>query len=516
MGRNFHLVNINFHMKIMRLYFAPSPPAQPPRLGYRLKLPRRPCHLPAVKKTSHGPGIPPSTRRLFGPTAFYGEALKIVIPVMLQQLITSMISLVDNFMVAGLGDEKMAAVNVANQINFVWLVVVNVACMAGGIYLAQHRGAKNPEGMRQAFRFKLILSLSISAAHLVLCLILPERLISLMLGGNSQGAEIVREGARFLRLSALGSFPFAVSMSIASAFRDIGKTKVPLVISSFAALLATFLNWILIYGHLGFPRLEVPGAALATVIARAFECVAFVIWLARLRPDFAIRPRHLLALDRGLFGEMLGRSGAMFFSETAWVVSETIITAIYNGRGGAETVAGMAAGWTIANIFFLVFPAIHTATGVLVGSTLGSGALEEAKSKGRWILSGSVVFGAMAGIVAMLSTFIVPLVFGNLSPAARSITIGLVTVIGLYLPLWALLNGQFALSRAGGDTAMGVWVDVGVTYLVFIPLAFALAWYTAMGPVILFATAKLSDFPKAFVAQWWLAKGRWIRNLATS
>lgn len=452
--------------------------------------------------------------RLFGPPSFYGEALGIVVPVMLQQLITSMISLVDNFMVAGLGDAKMAGVNVANQINFVWLVVVNTACMAGGIYLAQHRGAKNPGGMRQAFRFKLILTLGISGLHLLLCLVFPEALISLMLGGNSQGADIVREGALFLRLSALGSLPFAVSASIASSFRDVGRTKVPLAVSSVAALLATGLNWLLIYGRLGLPRLEVEGAALATVIARLVECLAFLFWLARLRPDFLFKPARLLAIDRGLFGEMLGRSGAMFFSETAWVVSETIITAIYNGRGGAETVAGMAAGWTVANIFFLVFPAIHTATAVLVGSTLGAGRLEEARARGRWILSGSFVFGAAAGIVALLSTAIVGLVFGNLSPAARSITVGLITVIGSYLPLWALLNGQFALSRSGGDTAMGVWVDVGVTYLVFIPLAFALARFTGMGPVLLFATAKLSDFPKAAVAQWWLNKERWIRNLA--
>ncbi len=449
----------------------------------------------------------------FGPLSFYGEDLKIVVPVMLQQLITSMISLIDNFMVAGLGDEKMAAVNVANQINFVWLVVVNTACMAGGIYLSQHRGAKNPGGMRQAFRFKLILSLGISAVHLALCLLVPEWLISLMLGGNSNVSGIVSEGAKFLRLSALASLPFAVSMSIASSFRDIGKTKVPLVISSFAAATATILNWLLIYGRFGLPRLEVEGAAVATIIARVLEGAAFLVWLARLRPDFMVKPGRILSINRGLFGEMLGRSGAMFLSETAWVVSETIITAIYNGRGGAETVAGMAAGWTIANIFFLVFPAIHTATGVLVGATLGSGALEEARAKGRWILSGSVVFGAAAGLVAALSTAIVPLVFGNLSSEARAITVGLVFVISLYLPLWALLNGQFALSRAGGDTAMGVWVDVGVTYLVFIPLAFALADLTAMGPVILFATAKLSDFPKALVARWWLSKERWITNL---
>ena len=260
--------------------------------------------------------------------------------------------------------------------------------------------------------------------------------------------------------------------------------------------------------------MEVSGAALATVIARALEAGLFLAWVSVKRPDFAFGPRRILAVDKALFSSILAKSGAIFLSETAWVISETIITALYNGRGGAETVAGMAAGWTIANIFFLVFPAIHTATGVMVGSTLGAGELEEARRKGRWILSGSIFFGAAAGLVAASSTAIIPLVFGNLSASARGVTEGLVIVIASYLPLWSLLNGQFALSRAGGDTAMGVWVDVGVTYVVFIPLAFALARFTTLGPVALFALAKVTDFAKVGVSAWWLMKGRWLRNLA--
>ncbi len=459
--------------------------------------------------TAASPRIP-----AFGPLRFYGDALKLVLPVMLQQLITAMISLVDNFMVAGLGDEKMAAVNVANQINFVWLVVVSTACMAGGIYLSQHRGANNKEGMRQAFRFKLMLSLGFSTIHLVLCLVFPEVLIGFMLGGAGRNPGIVTEGARFLRLASLGSLPFGISMAIGSSFRDIGRTKSPLVVSSVAAILATVLNWLLIYGNLGFPRLEVQGAAVATVVARVVECLAFIGWAAYRRPDFAVRPRNILAIDTSLFRSMLSKSAAMFISETAWVVSETIVTAIYNGRGGAETVAGMAAGWTIANLFFLVFPGIHTATGVMVGSTLGAGELGEARKKGRWLLSGSAVFGAAAGLVAASSTAIVPLVFGNLSADARAVTVGLVFVIAMYLPLWAYINGQFALSRAGGDTTMGIWVDVGVTYGVFIPTVLALANLTAIGPVLLFGLAKISDIPKALVAHWWLRKEKWVRNLA--
>ncbi|MGB4586610.1 MAG: MATE family efflux transporter [Rectinemataceae bacterium] len=126
------------------------------------------------------------TASFLGPASFYRSALILVIPVMLQSFLTGFVSLVDNFMVAALGDSKMAGVNVANQINFIYLVVINTACMAGGIYLSQHGGAGDREGMRQAFRFKLILALIISAAYTLICLFLAEPLIGLMLGGNVQ------------------------------------------------------------------------------------------------------------------------------------------------------------------------------------------------------------------------------------------------------------------------------------------------------------------------------------------
>ena len=453
-------------------------------------------------------------RPVFGPGAFYKEALGIVIPVMLQMVITSLISLIDNFMVAGLGDVKMAAVNVANQINFVYIVVINTACMAGGIFLSQHRGASDHEGMRQSLRFKLIMAIAIAAIHTTLCLVFPEFLIRLMLGGNSEGSGIVGEGARFLRLVTPSFLPIAVASAVGTSYKDVGRTKAPLVVSSTAAAICTFLNWILIYGALGAPRLEVAGAAIATDIARFVEAAAFLAIAAWGKPSFSFKPSTLFRIDGRLFKEILKKSAMMFFSETAWVMSETIVTAIYNGRGGAETVAGMAAGWTIANIFFMAFGAVTTATSVVVGSTLGSGRLEEARDKGRWIVYGSIIFGALVGIAAASSTFLVPIVFGNLSAEARAVTRGLVFVIAAYIPLWTMINAQFALSRAGGDTAMGVWVDVGVTYAVFIPIALALAAFTRLGPVSLFAIAKIADIGKAAVAFWWLAKERWVRNLA--
>ncbi|MBN1519742.1 MAG: MATE family efflux transporter [Spirochaetales bacterium] len=450
----------------------------------------------------------------FGPASFYREALAVALPVMAQQLIQSLVSLIDNFMVAGLGDASMAAVNVANQVNFIYFVLTFTLSGAGGVYMSQYRGAGDHEGMRQAFRFKAIMTLGLSALYMAICQIMPESLIGVMTLGNSARHEIIALGGEYLRTVSWLFLPMALSQSVGSAYREIGRPKVPLAISVCATLVNTFLNWVWIYGNLGAPRLGVMGAALATNVARAAEFGAFMLYKAIDKPGFHVPLSKLLAARWPLFLEILRKSGLMVLSEASWVVSETVTTALYNGRGGAEVVAGMSAGWAIANIFFLVFTGIHVATGVVIGGALGADRLDEARQKARWMMSGSVVAGAVLGAIQTASLLAVPLVFMNLTREATAVTSGLIVVISVYLPLWSLLNAQFAVARSGGDMMMGVAVDVGVTYTLFIPGAFALALLTPVGPVVMYAILKLSDFAKWYVAQRWLRKERWVVNLA--
>ncbi len=453
-------------------------------------------------------------RPLFGSASFYREVLAVAIPVMAQQAIQSMVSLIDNFMVAGLGDVKMAGVNVANQVNFMYLVVMMTLSSAGGIYMSQFRGAKDEEGMKQAYRFKAIMTLGVSALYFAVCQTIPSALVTMMTQGNAAQAEIVACGAEYLRIVSWLFIPMGLSNAIGTAFREIGRPGVSLTISVIATLINTGFNWVLIYGNLGAPRLEIAGAAIATNIARGFEVVAFVVYARSTRAPFYVPLVRLFKAQWSLFREILRKSSLMLLSETSWVVSETVTTALYNGRGGAEVVAGMSAGWAIANIFFLVFTGIHVSTGVVVGSLLGADRLDEARVKARWILSGSVVAGTILALVQVASIALVPFVFMNLTRAATTVTSGLLLVIAVYLPLWSLLNAQFAISRSGGDTMMGVVVDVGVTYLLFIPGAFALALLTPVGPVALYGIIKLTDFIKWYVAQRWLKKERWLKNLA--
>lgn len=450
---------------------------------------------------------------MFGPASFYREALKIAFPVMLQQLIMSLVSLVDNFMVAGLGDAKMGAVNVVNAVNFIYYIALFTLCNSGGIFLAQYRGAKDSAGMQQAYRFKVLAGLFVSLAYGLVLLLVPEKLITLMTMNNADQAEIIRHGATYMRMMAITLIPMAISSAIGSSYREIGRANVPLVISIVATLINSLGNWILIYGNLGAPRLEVLGAAWATILARIAELVIFV-WYARLKQtDFYVPLASLAALDQRLTLRILKRSWMMLLTETSWSVSETVITALYNTRGGADVVAGMAAGWTMANVFFLIFTGIQTATAVSVGTTLGAGELDKARRRAVWIQSGAVVFGIAIGLCAALSTAVIPFVFANLSQSAQRITAGLLLVIACYIPLWSWLSTQFSISRAGGDAALGMYVDFTVSLFLFVPAAWALTVFTSVGPVLIFAISKLTDIVKVSVAHWYLKKERWVKNL---
>ena len=452
-------------------------------------------------------------KKYFGSLSFYRQALMVGVPVMLQSLIQSLVSLVDNFMVAGLGDVKMSGVSVAGQILFVFMVMSNAICAAGGIYMTQFSGARNGAGMRQALRFKFYLIGSFIVLYLLVCFVFPRQILSLMVIGNAEAEAILDAGEAYMRLMGFMGVPFCVSVVLATSMREIGQVRAPLVISVVGTLVNCVLNWVLIYGNLGAPRLEVRGAACATIIARFVEMALYIIFVLRNPQPFMGRHGEKLRTDWRLFGEILRRGWLMLFSEVLWVISETVTTAVYNGRGGADVVSGMSAGWAIVNLLFVSFGGINTATSVIIGKTLGQGQLDEARKQSRWMLSASVVFGLFMTLAGALVTLLTPLVFGHLSPVAQDICRDLVLLVSLYMPLWVYTNVQFSVARAGGDTVMGAVVDGGVTLAVVIPGILLLARLTNWGPVLMYGAIKLTDFVKLVTAHIWLKKEKWVKNL---
>ena len=452
--------------------------------------------------------------RSFGPASFYAQALKIAIPVMAQMLIQNLVSLIDNFMVAGLGDVKMSGVNICGQIIFVFMVFMNTICMAGGIFMTQFSGAKDKEGMKQSFCFKLWMGLFVVAVFSVSSFLLPRQILSFMVRGNSQAVLILDQGVQYMRIMGFMGIPWMLSAMISSSLREIGKVKVPLVISIIATCVNTVCNWILIYGNLGVPRLEVRGAAIATVIARTVEALIFIGYMIKQKPDFAIKFFDVFRINFALFCEILKKAWMIMLSEMVWAMAETITTALYNGRGGADVVSGMSSSFAISNLFFVAFNGIITATGVIIGKDLGRGELDQARQEKVWLLNGSKIFGLFFTGIGFLCLLLVPVVFRNLSASSQHICRQMVLVMAIYMPIWVYINCQFAVSRAGGDTVMGMLVDGIGNFGVVIPGIFLLANFTGIGPVAMYAIIKFVEVPKIMIAHFWLKKEKWLVNLA--
>lgn len=451
--------------------------------------------------------------KLFGPSQFYFRALSIAVPIMLQQLIQSLVSLLDNFMVSGLGDVSMSGVNVAGQLLFVFMVFLNTICMSGGIFMTQFYGAQDRRGMGQAFRFKLAMGLAAIVPYFVLCVVLPRQALSLMLIGNTQAKRILNEAVPYIRIMFWVGIPMTISYSISSSLRDLGEVKAPLLITTVAALTNTLFNWLMIYGNLGFPKMGVRGAAWATVLARGVEMLIFLVVYARQKPAFFVSAEELLHIDGRLFWTILKKGVLVLSCEMVWVFSETVTTALYNGRGGAEVVSGMASSFAIANLYFVAFGGVYTATGVILGKALGAGRLERARREKTWLLSGSAVFGLIIALFGLLTTRMVPIVFYHLSPSAIAICRTMVTAMAMLMPVWLYTETQQAVARAGGDTKMGGYTDAGMTLFVMLPTVLLLAIFTDVGPVTLYCSVKLVDFIKLIIFHFWLKKERWLQNL---
>ena len=450
----------------------------------------------------------------FGSWSFYKEALAIGIPVMLQALIQSLVSLIDSFMVAGLGDVKMSGVNISGQICFIFMVMQNMICASGGIFLTQYFGAKQREGMRQSVAFKVVASLSTCIFYFLATFVFTRPVLSLMVIGNSQAELILDEGQKYMYLMGFIGIQMMISSILSSSYREIGRVRVILVITLIAAGSNAFLNWVLIYGHLGMPRLEVQGAAYATIIAKTVEMLLLIGYTIKERPEF-ISFSVFKRIDWALFGRILKKGSLLIISQMMWVLSESFTAAIYNGRGNAAVVSGMAASFSIANLFFISFDGITTATGVLIGKSLGRNELDDARKEKTWMLSAAIIFGCIMCLVGVVTVLLVPVVFGNLSIDAQNICRAMLLLMALFMPLWTYVNTQLAVCRAGGDTKVGFFVDGGTT-AVMIPMLLILAFFTNASPVMMYFGVKALDVGKIIVATHEMKKERWVVNLSNA
>lgn len=446
----------------------------------------------------------------------YKQALKLAVPMMIQNGITNMVGLVDNVMVGSLGTESMTAVSIVTQLIFVFNLAIFGGLSGPGIYGAQFYGKGNKEGLKHTFHMKIMICIFCLILGVLIFTTKGEKLIGLYLNGEGTTLDAVSTlhyAKQYLNVMIWNLFPFIVTQLYASSLREIGESFTPMIAGICSVVVDIVLNYVLIYGKAGMPVLGVRGAAIATVAARIVEASIIVIWShsKKERFDFLTGIYRTLYVPRDLATMIMRKGLPIFINEFLWAGGVAALTQCYSIRG-LEIIAGLNISNAICNLLNVVFIALGNAVGVLIGHTLGEGKCEKAKKDSSALMRFSVyICIGLAVILILLSG-----VFPNLYDTTEEVkVIGKFFIVctACFFPIQGLLNSLYFTLRSGGKTFITFLFDSVFSWIISVPVCYILCFHTVLPIYAIYVIVQSCDIIKVFIGIVLIRKGVWITNL---
>lgn len=457
-----------------------------------------------------------SSRKIDWP--FYKKILMVAMPIIIQNGITNFVALLDNVMVGQVGTVQMSGVAIVNQLMFVFNLCVFGATSGAGIFTAQFYGSGNDRGIRDTFRFKIVVAVALSVAGIGIFLVGGDALISLYLEGDpgsSEALETLRYGRKYLMAALFGLAPFALANAYSGTLREIGETTVPMKAGIAAVFVNLVLNYVLIFGNFGAPELGVVGAAIATAVSRYVELAMVAFWTHtnRARCPFIVGAYKSLRIPMDLTKKIIVKGMPLLVNEFFWSTGMAFLSQCYSTRGLA-VVAAFNIATTIGQVSNVVFLSLGNAVGILMGQMLGAGRpAEQIRRDNRRMITlcVGVCFGIGGLVVALSGLF--PKMY-NTTEEVRAIATGLICITALMMPVNSYNNAMYFTLRSGGQTFITFLFDSGFTWAVCVPVAFCLSRFTGLPILPLYAICAGMDALKIGLGAYFLKKGTWINRLS--
>ena len=457
-------------------------------------------------------------QKYIGDRAFYRRMLSVVLPLIIQNSITNFVSMLDNIMIGQIGTVQMSGVAIVNQLLFVFNLTIFGATSGAGIFTAQFFGSGDNNGIRHTFRFKVISGMLLTAAGIGLFLLGGSDLIHLYLTGDGD-AEIaaltLHYGIEYLQIMLLGLPAFALSTAYGSTLRECGEVKVPMIAATTAVLVNLVLNYVLIFGHLGFVPMGVHGAAIATVLSRYVELAIVAIWShthKHLHP-FVSGAYRSFRIPASLLKNIVIKGMPLLINEFLWASGMAIMNQCYSTRG-LDVVAALNISSTMYNISSVVFLSMGNCVGIIIGQMLGAGRPEdEVRDADRKLIAVSVASCFIFGGLMVAFSGLFPMLY-NTTENVQSLATVLICISAVMIPLNAYTNAAYFTLRSGGQTTVTFLFDSCFVWCCCVPLAYCLSRFTAIPILLLYAICQSMDFLKCAIGAYMIKKGKWIQNLA--
>ena len=432
----------------------------------------------------------------------------VALPIALQSLIGSSLNLVDNLMVGSLGEAELNAVGVSVQFYFVHWMLLYGFTSGTATFMAQYFGVKDFHNIRKTVGFALTVTVSVSMLFFLTALIFPHYVLRIF----TRFPEIIELGSGYVRACAPAFLFTAVTVPFTSALRATQQTRLPLYISGAAFLTNTFLNYLLIFGSWGAPKLGVAGAALATMIARGLE-MSLILYMVFGRKNKLCGPiREFFSYTKSSAVKIVKNAVPTTINETMWGLGTSLYVAAFARIGVTEGAAVQACS-TINNLFIMAAFSIGDATLILVGQKLGEGKLDYAYQLAKKMVKIGLVIGLAAG--GLLIVFGKPLLsLFEFTDRGAHFALLILIVYGctMWLTVYNAVNVTGVL-RCGGDTRFAMLAEVLAVWCVGVPVAFLTALVLQWPIYFAVLAVKLEDVVKGIAVTKRFFSKKWVKNV---
>lgn len=454
--------------------------------------------------------------KYIGDRQFYGYVLGITIPMILQNVVSSFVSLLDNIMVGQIGTEQMSGVAIANQLMFVYYVSIFGVVSGPGIFGAQFYGKGDYKGQQYTVRIRVLAALIFTAIAMCVFGGFGKQLIGLYLNEAASTGDVAATliyGRQYLNIMLISLVFFGIGQSYASALRECGNTVIPMIASILAVLINLLLDYILIFGRLGMPELGVSGAAIATVIAKIIECMIVVVW-AHCNPSknqFITGLYSSFHIPSELFRRIAIKGMPLMLNEICWSMGIAVLNQCYAVRG-LEVVAGQNIASTMINLFNIVYMQVGASISIIVGQQLGAGRMDRAKEYADKVLFFAEVICVFMSALMIPCAALFPSIY-NTGQQVRSLATYFIRIQSLAMPLTCFVHCAYFILRSGGRTGITFVFDSVFVWVIMVPLAFCLVHFTELTIYLVFPIVLFSEVIKVVIGYMMIRSNIWLRNI---
>lgn len=438
---------------------------------------------------------------------FYKSLIRLAIPISLQNMLSFAVNFADNLMVGSLGDSAISGVYMGNQPQTLLVMFISGTTGAILVLAAQYWGKGDKVSIKKVASIGSVFSIVPSAALTLVTVAFPETIISLF----THDAGVIADGAAYLRIVGCSYVPFAVSQVLIAAMRGVETAKIGMYISIAALVSNVTLNYILIFGKLGFPAMGIKGAAIATLISRFAELGIAAVYFFAIDDKLKMKFREFLQFDGPLLRDFVRYGAPIVGGSIVWSVNMLVNSAIL-GRYEAEVIAAASVGGMLSNIIFIWMNGLSSAVGVITGKTVGAGRTELMKEYAKTVQVIFLCVGLFSGaLIYLLRDPFISLY--NITDGARTYSAQFINVLSIsMIGTCYQATCLFGLVKSGGDVSFVFRNDTIFVFIVVLPSAF-IASYLGAAPWIVFACLKCDQILKCFVAVVKINKFNWMKNL---